>query len=108
MNLTELIPILIQGIPFIAVFAGLAVVIIMYRISHKFAGGIVAEGFRYLVVGLLFITLGILLDAFSSYFMMNNELSLVYLISKGLLFVVGMYVIVVGSKKMSDALDTIL
>jgi len=39
---------------------------------------------------------------------MNNELSLVYLISKGLLFVVGMYVIVVGSKKMSDALDTIL
>lgn len=105
----EFISILVQGFPFISVFAGIAASVIMFQVTKKFGTGILADGFRSIANGVLFIALGIIVDAAINYFHLSGEnlYSAGLLFIEGICFVVGTYIIVIGSKKMAEKLESL-
>lgn len=106
-DVERLFTILVEGIGFIAAFAALSAAVIMYQLTRKFGTGIIASGFKSIASGVLFIALGIIIDALNSYFLLatNNIYSVLIFLIKGACFVVGTYVIVIGSKKTADKLE---
>lgn len=105
---TALLTILIQSGSFIAAFAAVAAGIIMFSVTKKFGTGILASGFKNISWGVMFIAGGIILDAANSYLQIANGTFLgVILILKEILFVVGTYIIVIGSKKTGDKLESL-
>ena len=100
--------ILVEGITFIAAFAAVTGAVIMYQLTRKFGSGIIASGFKSISSGVLFIALGIIIDAFNSYFLLatNNVYSVLIFLIKGACFVVGTYIIVIGSKRTADRLES--
>jgi hypothetical protein len=101
--------ILVEGVSFVAAFAAVAAAVIMYQVTKKFGSGILASGFKSIAVGVLFLALGIIIDALNSYFVLsyNNIFSALVFLIKGICFVVGTYIIVIGSKRTADKLESL-
>ena len=99
--------ILVEGVAFIAAFAAVTGAAIMYQLTRKFGSGIITSCFKSISSGILFIALGIIIDALSSYFLLstNNVYSVLIFLIKGASFVVGTYIIVIGSKRAADKLE---
>lgn len=108
-NSIQFLTIFVNGISFIAAFAAIAAGVIMYQVTKKFGSGILAHGFKMIGTGVLFIALGIIIDALNSYFKLEptSAASVGVFFIKGLCFVVGMYIIVIGSKKTIDKLENL-
>lgn len=101
------LPVLIQATSFISAFAALAAGIIMARFLRKFVTGILATGFKTIGVGIFVIALGMIMDTVEIYVQaMNNPASLSFLlVGKQVFFVIGTYIIVIGTKVMGDKLE---
>jgi hypothetical protein len=109
MNLESLSVLITQAGSFISAFAAVAAGLIMANVTKKFGTGILASGFKSISIGVFFIAAGIFIDAIQSYLLRSANLTIVttVIIAKELLFVVGTYVIVIGSKKTVDKLETL-
>lgn len=101
--------ILVNGISFIAAFAAIAAAVIMYQVTKKFGTGILAHGFKTIGTGVLFIALGIIIDAVNSYLQISYSslYSVIVFVIKGSCFVIGTYTIVIGSKRTIDKLENL-
>lgn len=105
----EVIAIVVNGVSFIAAFAAIAASVIMYQVTKKFGTGILAHGFKTIGTGVLFVAMGIIIDAVTSYFQFGsgNVYSAGVFLIKGLCFVAGTYTIVIGSKRTIDKLENL-
>lgn len=105
----KFLTIIVEVGSFIAVFAAIVAGVLMAQVTKKFGTGILATGFKSISIGVFFIAAGILIDAVESYVTISNafELSVVLLLVKETLFVVGTYIIVIGSKKTGDKLESL-
>lgn len=105
----QFITILVNGVSFIAAFAAIAAAVIMYQVTKKFGSGILAHGFKTIGTGVLFLALGIIIDAVNNYLQISttNVYSLGVFLIKGTCFVVGTYTIVIGSKRTIDKLENL-
>lgn len=95
---------------FIAVFAAIVAGALMAQVTEKFGTGVLASGFKSISIGVFFIAAGILTDAVSSYLQLSQasfELLTVFILVKEALFVIGTYIIVIGSKKTGDRLESL-
>lgn len=101
--------IVVNGISFIAAFAAIAAAVIMYQVTKKFGSGILAHGFKTIGTGVLFLAMGIIVDAVNSYLQISysSVYSVGVFLIKGACFVVGMYIIVIGSKRTIDKLENL-
>ena len=108
-NSVQFMTILVNGISFIAAFAAIAAAVIMYQVTKKFGSGILAHGFKTIGTGVLFLALGIIIDAVKSYLQISysNVYSVGVFIIKGACFVIGTYTIVIGSKRTIDKLENL-
>ncbi len=108
MEVDKLLTIVLQGGSFIAAFAALAAAVIMLQVTKKFGTGILASGFKSISLGVLFIAFGIIIDAINTYLQIsNNILVTAVLVAKEACFVIGTYIIVIGSKKTGDKLESL-
>lgn len=107
MDYAKLTPILIEAASFIAAFAAIAAAIIMARFIRKFVTGILAMGFKTIGIGIFVLALGIIIDAIEIYTQGSTSPSTLsfLLIVRQILFILGTYIIVIGSKKMGDKLE---
>jgi hypothetical protein len=107
MDYSRLAPILIEAASFIAAFAAITAAFIMAKFIRKFVTGILAIGFKTIGIGIFVLALGIVTDAVELYTQaVNNPSALGFLlIIRQVLFVLGTYIIVIGSKKMGDKLE---
>ena len=108
----KLLTVFVEAGSFIAAFAAIAAGIVMASVTKKFGTGILASGFKTNSVGIFFIAGAILLDAVNSYllvsgFLSNGLITTGILIVKEALFVIGTYIIVIGSKKTVDKLESL-
>ncbi len=110
MNPNNLFVIFIQVGAFISSFAGIAAGIIMARVTKKFGTGILASGFRSIAIGVFLIALGIIFDGIQVYLQAyNNSTFFITLIGiREILFVLGTYIVVIGSKKTVDKLEELI
>ena len=99
--------ILVEGAAFTAAAAGVVAAMVMYQITQKFGSGILAYGFKVIAAGVLFLSLGMIIDALLSYFVItsNNIYSALVFIIKAACFVAGTYIIVIGTKKTAYRLE---
>jgi hypothetical protein len=109
---TKLLTIIIEAGAFISTMAALVAAVIMFRVTSKFGTGILASGFRSISFGVLFIALGILVDAVQSYLQIEGfsgvqQFVTIILIIKLVLYVIGTYIIVIGSKRTGDKLESL-
>lgn len=108
MDFDKLTTIIVQAGSFIAAFAAISAGVIMASVTKKFGTGIMAEGFRSISLGVIFIALGIVIDAINSYIQISaSAISIGVLLVKEALFVIGTYIIVIGSKKTGDKLESL-
>ena len=107
MDYSKLLPVLMQAASFISAFAAIAAAIIMARFLRKFVSGILAIGFKTIGIGIFILALGIIIDALILYIQaLNNTATLsILLIVRQVFFVIGTYIIVIGSKTMGDKLE---
>ncbi|SRR5260221_8236633 len=110
----KLLTILVEAGSFIAAFASIAAGFVMAQVTKKFGTGIMASGFKSISIGVFFIALGIILDAGNSYLQLAattialpQMLTTGVLVIKEALFVIGTYIIVIGSKKTGDKLESL-
>lgn len=112
-DISKILTIAIEAGALISAFAAIVAAVIMSRVTKKFGTGILANGFKTISLGVLFIAVGILVDAMQIYFQIANfapiEQFITILIAVKLaLFVIGTYVIVIGSKKTGDQLESLM
>lgn len=109
MNYAKLAPVLIEAASFISAFAAITAAIIMARFIRKFVTGILAMGFKTIGIGIFVLALGIIIDAVEIYIQaLQAPATLsILLIIRQVFFVVGAYIIVIGSKNMGDKLETL-
>ncbi|MCL5435297.1 MAG: hypothetical protein M1405_02825 [Patescibacteria group bacterium] len=107
----KLLTIFIEGSSFVSVLAGIAAGFIMVGVTKKFGSGILASGFKSIAVGIFFIAGGILVDALESYLQVSGFTSVsftnILLLIKAPLFIIGTYIIVIGSKRTGDKLESL-
>jgi hypothetical protein len=107
----KLLTIIIEAASFIAALASIVAGVIMASVTKKFGTGILANGFKVISIGVLFIAAGIVIDAVESYFEVVSpsvtSLNLILLVIKAPLFLIGTYLIVIGSKKTGDKLESL-
>ncbi len=110
----NLLTIAIEAGGLIATLAAIAAAVIMLRVTKKFGTGILASGFKSISFGVLFIALGILADAVQNYLQTEaanipviQQIVTVILFVKLILYVIGTYIIVIGSKKTGDKLESL-
>lgn len=105
----KLLPVLIEAASFISAFAAIAAGIIMARFIRKFVTGILAMGFRTIGIGIFIVALAIIIDAVAIYIqVLNTPTTLnILLVVRQILFVIGTYIIVIGSKRMGDKLEVL-
>lgn len=108
-DVQKLLTIFVEAGSFVSVFAAIVAGVIMAQVTKKFGTGILANGFKSISVGVFFIAAGILIDAIESYIQISGsfEISTIFILIKEILFVVGTYIIVVGSKKTGDKLESL-
>lgn len=105
---SKLLIIFIQAGSFIAAFAAITAGVIMASVTKKFGTGILASGFKSISIGVVLIALGIILDAVQSYLQISEvAVSLFMILAKDILFVAGTYIIVIGSKRTGDKLESL-
>ena len=111
----KLLTVLVEAGSFMSAFAAIAAGIVMANVTKKFGTGILASGFKTNSWGVFFIALGIIIDAGSSYLIVSNYVSLLpgiviigMLLAKEVCFLIGTYVIVIGSKKTGDKLESLM
>jgi hypothetical protein len=109
---TRLLTIAIEAGAFISTMAALVAAVIMLRVTRKFGTGILASGFKAISFGVLFIALGIMVDAVQSYLQVEGftgvgQFITIILLIKLVLFVIGTYIIVIGSKRTGDKLESL-
>lgn len=111
---TRLLSILIEAGSFISAFAAIAAGIMMASVTKKFGTGILASGFKTNSIGVFCIAIGIIIDAANSYLQVSGYASAVpeivsigLLLAKEVFFVVGTYIIVIGSKKTGDKIESL-
>jgi len=109
---TKLLTILVEAGSFISSFAAIAAGFVMASVTKKFGTGILASGFKTNSIGIFFIATGILIDSVNSYmqlsgFSLNPMITSAVLLAKEALFVIGTYIIVIGSKKTGDKLESL-
>ena len=107
MDYIKLISVLTEAASFIAAFAAIASAIIMARFIKKFATGILATGFKTIGIGIFVLALGIIVDAININIqtLESPQILITLLVIKQVFFVVGSYIIVIGSKNMGDKLE---
>jgi len=107
MDYIKLISVLTEAASFIAAFAAITSAIIMARFIKKFATGILATGFKTIGIGIFVLALGIVVDAININIqtLESPQILITLLVIKQVFFVVGSYVIVIGSKNMGDKLE---
>ncbi len=106
----KLLTIIIEAGSFIAVFAAIVAGVLMAQVTKKFGTGILAAGFKSISLGVFFIAAGILTDAVQSYIQVSGsafEVIAAFIVVKEALFVIGTYIIVIGSKKTGDKLESL-
>ena len=111
-DIQRFITIGIEAGALISGFAAIVAGVIMWRVTKKFGTGILASGFKAISLGVFFIALGILVDAGetnlqSASFAPIEQFITILLIIKLVLFVLGTYIIVIGSKKTGDKLESL-
>lgn len=108
-DFTKPLQILIEAASFISAFAAIAAAIIMAKFLRKFVTGILARGFKTIGIGIFILALAIIIDATHIYIQaINTPDSLsILLIIRQVLFLIGTYIIVVGSKTMGDKLESL-
>lgn len=108
-DITRFLTIIVQGVSFIAAFAAIAAAVIMMQVTKKFGSGILASGFKSIAGGVLFLALGIIIDAINSYVQLppDSVYAAGVFVIKGACFVIGTYIIVIGSKKTADKLESL-
>lgn len=109
MDTNKLLALIIQVGSFVSTFAAIAAGIIMSNVTKKFGTGMLSIGFKSVAIGIICLAAGILTDALGTYVTAFNNLGLsaIILTFKELLFVVGTYSIVIGSKKIADKLESL-
>lgn len=105
----KLLTVLIQGGSFISAFAAIVAGFLMAQVTKKFGTGILATGFKSISLGVFIIAAGILIDALLNYLQVSGtfEVPVVLLLIKEAFFVLGTYIIVVGSKNTGDKLESL-
>jgi hypothetical protein len=111
-DIAKLLTIIIEAGAFISTMAALVAAIIMLRVTRKFGTGILASGFKAISFGVLFIALGIMVDAVQSYLQVEGftgiqQFITIILIIKLVFYVIGTYIIVIGSKRTGDKLESL-
>jgi hypothetical protein len=98
--------IFIKATSLVAAFAAIMATIIISRFLNKFATGILAMGFKTIGIGIGIIALGIVIDTIQIYIqaVSNSSALSLLLIVRQIFFVLGTYVIIIGSKNMGDKL----
>lgn len=111
----RLLTVIVEAGSFIAAFAAIAAGFVMGAVTKKFGTGILASGFKTNSWGVFFIALGIIVDAVNSYLTVSGYSSLLpevapiaILLLKEICFVLGTYIIVIGSKKTGDKLESLM
>lgn len=109
METDRLLSALIQAGSFISVFAGITAGFVMANVRKKFGTGLLATGFKSISIGVFFIAGGIIVDSLQTYITISNNTAVNALIIgiKEALFVIGTYIIVIGSKKTGDKLESL-
>ena len=107
MDYIKLISVLTEAASFIAAFAAITSAIIMARFIKKFATGILATGFKTIGIGIFVLALGIIVDAININIqtLESPQILITLVVIKQVFFVVGSYIIVIGSKNMGDKLE---
>lgn len=105
----NLLTLLIEATSFVSAFAAIAAAIIMTKFLRKFVTGILGNGFKTIGIGIFIIALAIIIDALTIYIqsVISPILFTILLMTRQILFVVGTYVIVIGSKSMGDKLEVL-
>lgn len=108
----KLLTILIEAGALVSSLAAIVAAIIMFKVRKKFGTGIIANGFKNIAFGVFFIALGILLDALESYMQISafsevQQYLTLIIGAKFIFFVIGTYIIVIGSKKTGDKLESV-
>lgn len=111
----RLLTVLVEAGSFMSAFAAIAAGIVMASVTKKFGTGILASGFKTNSWGVFCIALGIIIDAVNSYLTVSNYTNLLpafvtigLLLAKEACFVIGTYIIVIGSKKTGDKLESLM
>lgn len=111
MDTQKLLTIIIEAASFIAALASIAAGLIMANVTKKFGTGILASGFKTISIGVLFIAVAIIIDAVQSYIEVVSptitQLNLILLLVRAPFFLIGTYLIVIGSKKTGDKLESL-
>lgn len=109
----KILTIIVEAGSFIAAFAAIAAGVMMASVTKKFGTGILASGFKSISIGVLFIAFGIIIDAVNAYLQIISlpfDMSLIItiiLVVKFTCYVVGTYIIVIGSKRTGDKLESL-
>ena len=110
-DMQKVLTIIIEAASFIAALASIAAGVIMAGVTKKFGTGILASGFKVISIGVLFIAAAIVVDAVESYLEVVSptvtSVNLILLVIKAPLFLIGTYLIVIGSKKTGDKLESL-
>jgi hypothetical protein len=109
---SKLLTVAIEAGALISAIAAIAAAVIMMQVKKKFGTGILASGFKSIAIGVLVIAFGIMVDAVQSYLQTQTfsglqQIITVLLLIKLALYVVGTYIIVIGSKKTGDKLESL-
>ncbi len=109
LNVNTPTQLVIEAISFISAFAAIAAGVIMAKFLRKFVAGILARGFKTIGIGIFILALGIIMDATEIYTQALNTSGFLtaLLILKPIIFLIGTYTIVTGSKTMGDKLETL-
>ena len=108
----KLLTIIVEGGALISGIAALVAAVIIFRLTKHFGTGIIANGLKSISLGVFFIALGILVDAIQNYLQAANlpgieQFVTLALLVKLALFIIGTYIIVIGSKKTGDKLESL-
>lgn len=107
----KLLTIIIEAASLVAALASVAAGVIMASVTKKFGTGILANGFKVISIGVLFVAAGITIDAVESYLEVVSStvtsINLILLLVKAPFFLIGTYLIVIGSKKTGDKLESL-
>jgi len=101
--------VLIEAASFISASAAIAAGIIMAKFLRKFVTGILAKGFKTIGIGIFIVAVGIIIDAVEIYTRALQPPATPSILSvvRQIFFVVGTFIIVIGSKTMGDQLETL-
>jgi len=99
---------IIQVGSFIAAAAAILAGVLMANVTKKFGTGILAYGFKTISFGIFVIAAGIVVDAITSFYQIDNDIVFVLVVFlKYALLVAGTYIIVNGSKRTGDKLESL-